>query len=92
MTSCQKTTQTIRSSLIIPGTDEVRLHRFYIKAARKRQGIGARLLHTVEKHLHKQGKTAAHVHLDGKGYFESRRFYPKHGYKEYAPDMMNKEL
>ena len=76
----------------IPNTTEVRLHRLYIKAARKRQGIGTRLLHTVELHLRKQGKTAAHVHLGGKEYFESRSFYPKHGYVEYAPSMMKKEL
>ena len=76
----------------IPGTTEVKLHRLYIKATRKRQGIGTRLLHTVERHLLEQGKTAAHVHLGGKEYFESRSFYPKHGYKEYAPGMIRKEL
>ena len=76
----------------IPGTTEVKLHRLYIKAARKRQGIGTRLLHTVELHLRDQGKTAAHVHLGGKEYFESRSFYPKHGYVEYAPSMMKKDL
>ena len=76
----------------IPGTTEVKLHRLYIKAARKHQGIGTRLLHTVELHLREQGKTAAHVHLGGKEYFESRSFYPKHGYREYAPSMMKKEL
>lgn len=76
----------------IPDTSEVRLHRLYIKAARKRQGIGTHLLHIVEQHLRKQGKTAVHVHLGGKEYFESRSFYPKHGYREYAPDMMKKEL
>lgn len=76
----------------VSGTTEVKLHRLYIKAARKRQGIGTRLLHTVELYLREQGKTAAHVHLVGKEYFESRSFYPKHGYKEYAPSMMKKEL
>ena len=76
----------------IPDTSEVRLHRLYIKAARKRQGIGTHLLQTVEQHLRECGKTAAHVHLGGKEYFESRSFYPKHGYHEYAPDMMKKEL
>ncbi len=76
----------------IPGTTEVKLRRLYIKAARKRQGIGTCLLHTVELHLREQGKTAAHVHLGGKEYFESHSFYPKHGYKEYAPNMMKKEL
>ena len=76
----------------IPGTTEVKLHRLYIKAARKHQGIGTRLLHTVELHLRENGKTAAHVHLGGKEYFESRSFYPKYGYQEYAPSMMKKEL
>ena len=76
----------------IPGTTEVKLHRLYIKAARKRQGIGTRLLHTVERHLYEQGKTAAYVHLGGKEYFESRSFYPKHGYYAYDGDMMKKEL
>lgn len=76
----------------IPGTTEVRLHRLYIKAAWKRQGIGTRLLHTVEQHLRECEKTAVHVHLGGKDYFESHSFYPKHGYKEYAPSMMKKEL
>lgn len=76
----------------IPGTTEVKLHRLYVKAARKRQGIGTRLLHTVELHLKEQGKTAALVHLGGKEYFESRSFYPKHGYKEYKPDWMRKDL
>lgn len=76
----------------IPNTSEVRLHRFYIKAAQKRQGIGTHLLHTVEQHLRECGKTAVHVHLGGKEYFESRSFYPKHGYREYAPDMMKKEF
>ena len=76
----------------IPGTTEVKLHRLYIKAARKRQGIGTRLLQTVERHLRENGKTAAHVHLGGKEYFESRSFYPKHGYNEYTPSMMRKEL
>ena len=76
----------------IPGTTEVKLHRLYVKAARKRQGIGTRLLSTLERHLRAQGKTVAHVHLGGKEYFESHRFYPKHGYIEYAPSMMKKEL
>ena len=76
----------------IPGTNEVKLHRLYVKAARKRQGIGTRLLHTTELHLQKRGKNAVYVHLGGKDYFESHSFFPKHGYKEYAPSMMNKEL
>lgn len=76
----------------IPGTTEVKLHRLYVKAVRKRQGIGTALLHTVEMYLRQKGKTAAHVHLGGKEYFESRSFYPKHGYAEYKPGWMKKEL
>ena len=76
----------------IPGTTEVKLHRLYIKASRKRQGIGTSLLYTAEEHLQEQGKTAAHVHLGGKEYFESRSFYPKHGYRLYDGDMMKKKL
>lgn len=76
----------------IPGTTEVTLHRLFIKANRKRQGIGTRLLHTAEDHLRRQGKTAVRLHLGGKEFFESRSFYPKHGYTEYAPGWMKKEL
>ena len=76
----------------VAGTTEVRLHRLYVKASRKHQGIGTRLLHTAEQYLRQQGKTAVHVHLGGKEFVESRSFYPKHGYKAYAPDMMEKEL
>jgi GNAT superfamily N-acetyltransferase len=76
----------------IPGTTEVTLHRLFVKATRKRQGIGTRLLQTAETHLRQQGKTAVHLHLGGKEFFESRSFYPKHGYTEYAPSRMKKEL
>jgi len=76
----------------IPGTTEVKLHRFYIKTSLKRHGIGTRMLHTVERHLREQGKTAAHVHLGGKEFHESRSFYPKHGYFYVAEDMMKKML
>ena len=76
----------------IPGTTEVKLHRLYVKASMKRQGIGTALLLTAEKHLRQQGKTAVRVHLGGKEYYESRSFYPKHGYNEYTPDWMKKEL
>ena len=76
----------------IPGTTEVKLHRFYVKAQRKRQGIGTQLLQTVEAYLREQGKTVAHVHMGGREYTESRSFYPKHGYREYAHRMMKKEL
>ena len=76
----------------IPGTSDVRLHRLYVKADRKRQGIGTALLQTAESYLRQQGMTAVHVHLGGKEYYESRSFYPKHGYAEYKPSWMKKEL
>ncbi len=76
----------------IPGTTEVKLQRLYIKPNLKRQGIGTWLLHTVEMHLIQQGKTAVWVHLGGKEYFESRSFYPKHGYEPVADRMLRKEL
>lgn len=76
----------------IEGTMDVKLHRFYVKAERKRQGIGTQLLHTAERYLREHGKAAVHVHLGGKEYFESRCFYPKQGYMEYKPDWMKKLL
>lgn len=76
----------------IPGTTEVTLHRLYVKTNLKRQGVGSALLDTVESYLRERGKTTAHVHLGGKEYYESHRFYPKHGYVEYAPSYMKKEL
>lgn len=71
---------------------EAMLHRLYVKASLKRQGIGTALLQTAESYIKEQGKTAVHVHLGGKEYFESRSFYPKHGYVEYAPSYMRKVL
>ena len=75
----------------LPG-GEAKLRRLYIKADKKRQGIGTALLETAEKYLRRQGKTAVQIHLDGREYFESHCFYPKHGYTEFAPDYMRKEL
>ncbi len=76
----------------IPGTQEVTLHRLYVKAARKRQGIGTKLLAAAEEHLKQQGKTAALVHLGGREYFESHHFYPKHGYVPCGEHQVRKEL
>lgn len=76
----------------IPGSSEIRLHRLYVKYSLKRQGIGSELLMTAETYAREHGKTAAHVHLGGKEYFESRQFYPKHGYWESAPSYMKKFL
>ena len=76
----------------IEGTTEAWIHRLYVKYTRKRQGIGTVLLQTLESHAGQKGITTLHVHLGGKEYFESRQFYPKHGYREYKPSYMKKEL
>lgn len=76
----------------IAGTAEVRLHRLYVKYNLKRRGIGTALLVTAEAHARARGKTSVHVHLGGAAYFESRSFYSKHEYTEYAPDYMKKSL
>ena len=74
------------------GQDAAKLHRLYVKASLKRQGIGSALLKTAERHMKADGYRYSVVHLGGKEYFESRQFYPKHGYTEYEPDYMRREL
>lgn len=78
----------------IEGTDEAFIHRLYVKAALKRQGIGTLLLKAVEGAMKAQGITVSRVHLgEPRGqWFESYAFYPKHGYTEYAPRYMMKRL
>lgn len=76
----------------IENSTEVWLHRLFVKCNLKRQGIGTALLNTAENHLCEQGKTAVLVHLGGEEWFESRAFYPKHGYIEYEPRYMRKKL
>ena len=60
----------------IPGTTEATLHRLYVKADKKRQGIGTALLKTAETHLKNIGKTAVRVHLGAPKaqWFESYAF------------------
>ena len=77
----------------IANSDDVVLHRLFVKYNLKHQGIGTALLKTVEEHLKVIGKKAAIVHLGNKEHFyESWQFYPKHGYVEYEPSYMRKEL
>ena len=73
---------------------EAFLHRLYVKAAEKHKGIGTKLLQTAESEMKKQGITVSHVHLGvpREQWFESYSFYPKHGYVEYAPRYMRKNL
>lgn len=78
----------------IPGTSEAFLHRLYVKASLKRKGIGAVLLDTAECWMRKNGITVSRVHLGEpkEQWFESYAFYPKHGYTEYEPRYMKKDL
>ena len=72
--------------------DTAKLHRLYIKFNMKRQGIGTELLKTAEQHMKKEGYRYSIVHLGGKEYFESKQFYPKHGYIESEHGYMHREL
>ncbi|MCH5162709.1 MAG: GNAT family N-acetyltransferase [Clostridiales bacterium] len=72
-------------------SDTAKLHRLYVKYNLKRQGIGSELLKTAERHMKAVGYKYSVVHLGGKEYFESKQFYPKHGYSEYG-ELMRKEL
>ena len=75
-----------------PDSAEVTLHRLYVKPSRKRQGIGSALLHTAEAAIRNAGKNAVRVHLGGAEYWESRLFYPKHGYVFVTHDHVRKVL
>lgn len=73
--------------------EEAVLHRLYVKAALKRQGIGSALLQTAENFAREHGRKAVKVHLGDKiTYFESRAFYPKHGYRFVDEDHARKTL
>lgn len=78
----------------IPNTTEAFLHRLYVKPSEKHKGIGTALLRTAEREMFDQGITVSHVHLGApkEQWFESYSFYPKHGYREYEPRYMKKEL
>lgn len=77
----------------VENTDDVVLHRLFVKASHKHQGIGTALLKTAENYLKSIGKKAIIIHLGDKEHFyESWQFYPKHGYIEYAPNYMRKEI
>lgn len=77
---------------LLPDGEAV-LHRLYIKYNLKRQGLGTILLNTAENFARENGKKVMKVHLGEKvTYFESRYFYPKHGYEFIDDDHMKKEL
>lgn len=74
--------------------DEAFIHRLFIKPALKHKGIGTALLRVVEKEMKNKGIKASLVHLGEpkEQWFESYSFYPKHGYEEYEPRFMRKNL
>ncbi len=75
------------------GSDEAWLHRLFVKFNRKREGIGSRLLKTAEEYARADGKRVLRVHLGERSdWYESYSFYPKHGYSEYEPRYMQKDL
>lgn len=78
----------------IEGTSEAYVHRLYVKASEKHKGIGSALLDTIEAGMRSSGIIIARVHLGAplEQWFESYSFYPKHGYVEYGPRYMMKEL
>lgn len=78
----------------IGNSNEAFLRRFYVKAQRKRKGIGTALLKNAENAMRKNGITVSKVHLGGQKeqWFESYAFYPKNGYEEYEPQYMVKKL
>lgn len=77
----------------VENSDDVVLHRLFVKYNLKYLGIGTALLKTAEEYLISMGKKAAVVHLGSKAHFyESWQFYPKHGYVEFEPNYMRKEL
>lgn len=72
--------------------DIAKLHRLYVKCNLKRQGIGSELLKIAEQHIKSVGFKYVVVHIGGKEYYESKQFYPKHGYSEAGNGLMQKEL
>ena len=73
---------------------EAYLHRLYVKASEKRNGIGMALLQIAEDKMRKDGISVSLVHLGEpkEQWFESYSFYPKHGYYEFKPRYMRKDL
>ena len=77
---------------LLPNGEAV-LHRLYIKHDLQRQGIGTKLLNTAENFARENGRKVMKVHLGEKvTYFESRSFYPKHGYEFIDDDHLIKNL
>jgi len=78
----------------IDNSSEAFLHRLYVKASEKRKGIGTALLKIAECEMRNKNISVSLVHLGApqEQWFESYSFYPKHGYSEYKPRYMRKDL
>ena len=78
----------------IRNTNEAFIHRLYVKASEKHKGIGTALLQVAENEMIEQGIAVSLVHLGEpkEQWLESYSFYPKHGYCEYEPRYMRKNL
>ena len=77
----------------IENSNEVWIHRLFVKGNLKHRGIGTKLLEYAESFLKEKGKVAIRIHLgSGEEWFESHKFYLKNGYVEYVPNYMIKKL
>ena len=73
---------------------EAFVHRLFVKPTLKRMGVGTALLKVVEDEMKNNGIKVSLIHLGEpkEQWFESYAFYPKHGYVEFEPRYMKKEL
>ena len=78
----------------VADTDSAFLHRLFVKPSMKRRGIGTSLLQTAENEMKRRGIAVSMVHMGEpkEQWFESYAFYPKHGYTEFKPRYMKKQL
>ena len=78
----------------IENSSEAFIHRLFVKASEKHKGIGTALLKTAEEYMRNKGITVSKVHLGEpkEQWFESYSFYPKHGYYEFEPRYMKKDI
>lgn len=69
------------------------IKRLFIMPNLKRQGIGSKLLTTLEEYAKDNNIPTLYIHLgDIEHYYESRYFYTSKGYTEYQPRYMKKDM
>lgn len=78
----------------MPENKAIFLHRLFIKADKKRQGLGSLLLNRIHEILKEKGKREVRIHLGSprKEWMEAYSFYSKHGYMEYEENYMRRAL